>query len=133
MKYKVLDSFKAQTNRGEMKLQSGQIITLSDDKAIKLLNQRMIKPVEKVAYKIFSEILQAHLWVVDTEHDMKALRSQGKTEAIYTHHEISELKKMPREDLRAIHNIKETFPESTIEQVKTRLTNIDRRDTNERN
>lgn len=120
MKYKVLDRFKAQTTQGEMELQVGQVITLPHDKAIKLLNERMIKPVEKVAFKIYSEILQEHLWVVETDQDMKALRSQGNTEAIYTLREIPELKKIPREDLKAIHNIKETFPESTIKDVKLR-------------
>jgi hypothetical protein len=80
-------------------------------------------PLRK-AYKIFSEILQEHLWVVETDQDMKALRSQGNTEAIYTLREIPELKKIPRGDLKAIHNIKETFPESTIEEVKNRLKNI---------
>lgn len=43
MKYQVSDSFKAQTSKGEMQLQRGQVITLPHDKAIKLLNEGRIK------------------------------------------------------------------------------------------
>lgn len=43
MKYQVLDSFKAQTSKGEMELQTGQVITLSYDKAVRLLNEGKIK------------------------------------------------------------------------------------------
>jgi len=44
MRYKVLNSFKAQTSQGERELQPGQIITLPKDTAIRLLNEGRIKP-----------------------------------------------------------------------------------------
>ena len=93
MKYKVLDSFKAQTDKGEMELRAGQVITLPHDKAIRLLNEGKITPVGKVAYKVWSE-------------------------AIYPHHEIAELKGLSKESLKAICKVKETFQDSKVEQIK---------------
>ena len=118
MRYQVIEGFRVKTSKGEMELQAGQIITLPYDKAIRLLSECKITPVEKVAYRVWSEILQAYLLVVDTDQDIPSLRSQGISEAIYTHHEIKELKKLSKEDLREIQKIKETFSESTVEEVK---------------
>ena len=124
MKYKVLDSFKAVTSQGEMELQPGQTITLPHDIAIRFLNEGKITPVEKVAYKVYSEILQAYLWVVDTDEDMHSLRaSQGVSEAIYTADEIKKLKGLSSESLREIHKVKEVFENSKIEQVNHETTN----------
>lgn len=117
MKYQVLDTFKVKTSTGEMELQTGQIITLPHDKALRLLNEGKITPIEKVAFKVYSEILQAYLWVADTDQDMHSLRSQGVNEAIYTADEIKKLKGMDKDSLREIHKVKEVFPESTIEKV----------------
>ena len=118
MKYKVLETFKVKTTKEEIDLQPGQVITLPHDTAIKLLNEGRITPVERVAYRVYSEILQAYLWVVETDEDKHALRSQGATKAIYTGYEIEELKKLSKEDLKEIHRVKEVFPESCIEEIK---------------
>ena len=71
-----------------MEVQAGKIITLDKKKALRLLNEGKIIPTEKVAYRIYSEILQAFLqaflWVVDTDEDMKTLRDKSITEPIYT-------------------------------------------------
>ena len=48
---------------------------------------------------------------------MHSLKGQGITEAIYTHREIRELKKLSKEDLRKINKVKEAFPESAVEEV----------------
>lgn len=117
MKYKVLDSFKALTKEGEMELQTGQLVTLPHEKAIKLLNEGKITPVEKISYKVYSEILQGYLWVVDTDKDLHSLRSQGVSEAIYTADEIKMLQGMDKDSLRTLHRAKETFPESTIKEI----------------
>lgn len=117
MKYQVLDTFKVKTSTGEMELQAGQIITLPYDKALRLLNEGKITPVERVAYKVYSELLEGYLWIVETDQDMHSLRSQGISEAIYTHHEIRELKKLSKEDLKEIHKVKEVFPISTIAEI----------------
>lgn len=44
MRYAILDPFKIKTTQGEMQLQPGQVITLPQDKALKLLNEGKIKP-----------------------------------------------------------------------------------------
>jgi hypothetical protein len=125
VKYQVLDSFKAQTSRGEMELQAGQVITLATEKAVKLLNEGKITFAEKAAYKVYSNILQAYLWVVDTDEDMHSLRaSQGITEAIYTADEIKELKKLPKEALKVINRVKEVFLMSTIEEITNRVNKV---------
>lgn len=117
MKYIVLDSFKAQTKQGEIELQPGQIITLPTDKALKLLNEGKITPVERAAYKVYSEILQAYLWVIDTDADMSSLRDAGITEAIYTADEIKKLKSLDKDALKELHKVKEVFENSKIEDV----------------
>ena len=117
MKYKVLDSFKALTSEGEMELQPGQVITLPHDKAIRLLNEGKITPIEKVAYKVYSEILQAYLWIVETDEDMHSLRSQGIKEAIYSHDEIRTLKGGEKDSLKAIHQVKEVFEDSHVDKA----------------
>ncbi len=71
----------------------------------------------KVACKIWSEILQAHLWVVETDHDMGVLRSQGISEPIYTGDEIRKLKGMDKDSLKEIHKVKEVFDRSKIEEI----------------
>ena len=118
MRYAILDPFKIKTTQGEMQLEAGQVITLSSEKAIRLLNEGKITPIEKVAYKVWSEILQGYLWIVETAQDMHSLRSQGFSEAIYTSDEVQKLKGMTSESLREIHKVKEVFLKSNIEEIK---------------
>jgi hypothetical protein len=120
MTYKVLNKFKAVTDRGEMEVQAGMIITLDKEKALVLLNEGKIIPTEKVAYRIYSEILQAFLWVVDTDEDMKALRGKNVTEPIYTADEIRKLKSTSKEGLKTIHEAKKIFEDSKVKDVKPR-------------
>lgn len=122
MKYKVLDSLKAQTDRGEMELQAGQIITLPYDKALRLLNEGKITPIERVAYKVYSEILQAYLWVADTDEDMHSLRAKG-IKAIYTGDEIRKLKGLGKDSLKEIHKVKEAFEGSRVEEITRKVKN----------
>jgi hypothetical protein len=116
MTYKVLSNFKALTDRGEMEIQAGQIITLEREKALRLLSDGKIIPTVKVAYRICSEILEAFLWVVDTDEDMKSLRDRSITEPIYTANEIRKLKGTNKEELKEIHKVKEVFENSKIEE-----------------
>lgn len=118
MRYQVLEPFKVKTSKEEIELQHGQLVTLPQDKAIRLLNEGKITPIEKVAYKVWSEILQAYLWVVADDEAMKALKSQGISEAIYTANEIRRLKGLSKDSLRELHKVKEVFPESVVEDVK---------------
>lgn len=45
MRYHVLDPFKVKTSQGEMQLKAGQVITLSENKAIKLIEAGKINPI----------------------------------------------------------------------------------------
>ncbi|MBT9168960.1 MAG: hypothetical protein DDT19_02312 [Syntrophomonadaceae bacterium] len=118
MTFEILKEFETETPKGTFVLKEGQKIRLSKEEAIPLIQDGLIRPVEKVAYKVYSEILQANLWVVDTDEDMHSLRTQGVTEAIYTKGEIRKLKGLSRDSLKEIHRAKEVFPESSIEEIK---------------
>ncbi len=117
MKYYVLDTFTAQTTQGERTLLPGQIITIPKEKSFALLTEGKITPVERTAYRIYSEILQAFLWVVETDHDTHALRTQNVNEPIYTGREIQELKKVSKTDLKTILEVKTIFPMATVEEI----------------
>ena len=118
MTFKILKDFEAETPSGALTLKEGQKVKLSKEEAIPLIEEGKITPIERVAYKVYSEILQAYLWVVDTDRDMLPLRSQGVSEAIYTVDEIKILKSLGKDSLKEIHKVKEVFPESTVEELK---------------
>lgn len=132
MRYQVINNFKVKKSQGEMELKVGQIITLSKDNAVKLLNEGKITFTEKAACKVYSGVLGCYLWVMDTDQDIHPLMSRGVPEAIYSHDEIKKLRELSREDLKNIHKIKETFENSKIEEVK-RKCDADRRDTKKLN
>lgn len=44
MRYQVLDPFKVKTSQGERELKAGQVISLSHDKAFRLLSEGKLKP-----------------------------------------------------------------------------------------
>ena len=117
MRYQVLEIFRVRTSKGEMELQRGQVLTLPQDKAIKLLNEGKVTIIEKVAYKVWSEILKAYLWVIADDEDMHTLRSQGVTDAIYKADEIRKLKGLDKGSLKEIHKVKEVFKESKVEEI----------------
>jgi hypothetical protein len=119
MTFRVLTDFEVETPSGALTLKEGQKVKLSKEEAIPLIEEGKIVPIEKVAYKVYSEILQAHLWVVvDTDQDMHYLRSQGISGAIYTGDEIEKLKSLGKDSLKEIHKVKEVFPESIVEELK---------------
>ena len=117
MKYQVLESFKVKTAHGELTIEPGKVITLPHDKAIQLINEGNITPIGRVAYKVYSEILQAYLWVTEDTEDMKVLRGQGITEAIYTGEEIEKLNGISKDDLRAIQSVKQAFEGAIVKEV----------------
>jgi hypothetical protein len=120
MTFEVLKDFEAQTPSGILNLREGQRIRLSKEEAIPLIEAGKITPIEKVAYKVWSEVLGCYLWVVDTDQDLHTLRSQGIKEAIYTGDEIQKLKGLDKDDLKEIHKVKEVFENSKVEQIKPR-------------
>jgi hypothetical protein len=123
VRYQVLELFKVKTSKEEMELQPRQIITLPQDKAIKLLNESKVRPIEKVAYKVYSEILQAYLWVVETDEDMHSLKFKVVSEAIYTGEEIRKLKGLDKDSLKVIHKVKEVFEGSKVEEITRKVKN----------
>ena len=120
MKCQVLEPFRVKTSQGEIELLPGQIIALDKDKAIKLLTEGKVIPTNNVAYKIYSNILQAFLWVVDTDDDVWALRREGVTEPIYTADEVRKLKGISKEGLKRVHRVKGVFEGSKVRDVRKR-------------
>ncbi len=120
MNFKVLEDMILPTPKGDVSLKKDQIITIPHDITLQLLNEYKIEPVEPAMYRIYSEILQAYLWVVETEHDKGQLLSEGIQEPIYTHDEIKEMKGkgIPKDHLEQIHECKRVFKESIFEDVK---------------
>lgn len=83
-----------------------------------LYTETLFKCGRRIAVKVYSEILQTHLWVVADDKDMKALKdSQNVSEAIYTADEIRKLKGLCKDSLKILHETKKAFPESTIKQI----------------
>ena len=122
MTFEVLKEFETETPEGTFMLKEGQKIRLSKEEAIPLIQDGLIQPIEKVAYRIYSNILQAYLWVTANDKDSKTIKaSQGFSEAIYAADEIKERRKLSKDDLREIYNVKETFPESTIEEITRKV------------
>ena len=55
MKYQVIKDFTVKTSQGEMQLQTGQVITMPDDKAIYLIERGLIKPITPEQIECFEE------------------------------------------------------------------------------
>jgi uncharacterized protein (UPF0548 family) len=58
-----------------------------------------------VAAKVWSEPLQAHVWVVADEEDIKVFTTHGLRGEIYTSDEILALNCMDSDSLKALHTI----------------------------
>ncbi|MDA8169513.1 MAG: hypothetical protein M0Z59_07430 [Nitrospiraceae bacterium] len=117
MRYLVLETF--QTKQGQ--IQAGQLVSLSKDAAIRLINEGKIEPL-KAAIKVYSRILDAYLWVIQNEADRETLR--GISDPVYTADEIDKLhsQKPSPEALRRVHEVKQTFPGAIIREVKKETT-----------
>lgn len=68
----------------------------------------------RCAVLLWSEVLQAHLWVTVSKDDVKTLRERGITEPIYSGDEIRNLKLANKDELRSIHRVKEVFENAEI-------------------
>lgn len=118
MRYKVIQDMEVETPAGPVSLSQGQVICLDKAEALPLIEAGLITPQGSVAYKVYSNILQAYLWVVDDEAGAEGLRTEGIAEPIYTGEEIKKLKGMDKKSLQAIHNVKQAFKESKIKDIK---------------
>ena len=118
MRYRVIESFKIKTHKDEMELQSGQVLTLPHDKAIRLISDGKVAPHDERVQRVYSENLHAHYWIVENEKDMDRLREHGIEEAIYTKQEMERLKDADSETLKIIHQVKEVFENSQIEDFR---------------
>ncbi len=122
MKYQVLKNIKLQTSKGTIELTPGEVVKLPQDIALQLLNDHKTEPVEPAMYRIYSEILNDCLWIVEAEQDRWKLASDGVIDPIYAHAEIREMKSkgMTGNQLQNIHRFKKVFPGSTVDSVKER-------------
>jgi len=118
MIYRVIENFKIKTAQAEMELQSGQVLTLPNDKAIILISDGKVTPLDERVSRLYSESLHAYYWVVQDDKDMDCLREQGIKEAIYTKQEMEKLKGSDNDTLRIIHQVKEVFENSKIEEIR---------------
>lgn len=75
------------------------------------------RETDRIAVRVYSEILGCYLWIIETDQDLHTLRSQGKTEPAYTINEIRQLKDLSKGSLKDLNQIKETFPMSIIENI----------------
>lgn len=117
MKYLVIETF--QSKQGE--IQAGQIVSLSKEAAIRLMNEGKAEPVQRTAVKVYSRVLDAFLWVVPDEPARDALKaSEGISGAVYTVDEVHRLKGATPGALRRVHETKQTFPGSTVRDAKTK-------------
>lgn len=108
----------SQFTRFIMQLQPGQEIILPRETALKLINMGRVVPITKVAFRIFSEALGDHLWIITDENEAEVLRTSGVLEAIYTEDEIRKLRGMPKAMLKTVHKAKTIFPSSTVKKAK---------------
>jgi hypothetical protein len=116
MRFKVIVNHQAETPDGIIALEQGQVIELDKEEAIPMIEAGVITPIAKVAYRLYSEILGAFLWVVPDESCAKALRNL--TEPIYTADEVRSLKGLSMEGLKAVHRAKTEFEDSRVESVE---------------
>ncbi len=119
MKYNVLENIKLKTSKRDLEVLPGQVITLKDNIAIRLINEGRIVPTGKTTYKIYSKILDDYLWIVATDKELQALVEGGIKETIYTHEEVSRMidEGISKEGLKAIHKVKKAFSGSSIEDI----------------
>lgn len=120
MRYQVLKKIKAKTPQGEMEILAEQIIEMPAKKAAIHVKKGIITPIERRAYKVYSEILNCCLWVVPDVQARDILRADRIQEAIYTQPEVAGLLKADKETLKATHKIKQIFPDAEVKDVKKR-------------
>ncbi len=73
---------------------------------------------KKKSYKIYSKILDAYLWVVATDVEMRKMLDEGIEEPIYTYEDVTKLEGVSKEELQVIHKFKRIFPGSKVEDIK---------------
>lgn len=79
--------------------------------------EKDLRETDRIAVRVYSEILDCYLWVVETDQDLHSLRSQDAPEAIYTGDEIKRLQGLSKDSLKEIHKIKEVFTDSKVEEI----------------
>ena len=58
-----------------------------------------------IAVKVWSELLQAHLWIVADDKDIELFRTHGLRGEIYTSAEIQNINCMDKGSMKAIHKL----------------------------
>jgi hypothetical protein len=58
MRYQIKEPLKAKTLQGEIELQAGQVITLPEDKAIRLIEAGKVRPVSESMLEQYKALIQ---------------------------------------------------------------------------
>jgi len=116
MRFKVIIDHHAETPDGVIPLEQGQMIELDKDDAIPIIEAGVITPTENVAYRLYSDVLGAFLWVAPDESSTQGLGDVA--EPVYIADEVRKLKGLSPDGLRAIHRVKIEFKESRVESVE---------------
>lgn len=74
-----------------------------EEEALRTDEEIISSKKKRIAVKVWSEPLQAHLWIVADDEDIEAFRSCGLKEAIYTADEIWNLKGIDYDSLKTVH------------------------------
>jgi hypothetical protein len=121
MKYRVLETIRFKTPKGDIELHPGQVTVLHSDVAIRLISEGKITPIGMVAYKIHSKILGDDLWIVATDRELQDLVDESIKETIYTQEEVSRMidEDVSKEGLAALHKVKGAFPAATVEDIES--------------
>ena len=89
MKCEVREIFIAITLQGEVPVEPGQVLSVSNEKLLlELINDGRVTPLKNASWLIYSDILQDLLWTVPDEEARGRLLAKGVKEAVYTEAEI---------------------------------------------
>ncbi len=117
MKYRVIERFEFKTEQGIIKVEIGEVVTLSDDVGFVLLAQGKVVPVNPISFRIFSKKCDLYLWIVASPEVRSRMVKEGETsDPIFT---MAEVDVMIAQDyspdvIKKIVQVKKHFPDSEI-------------------
>jgi len=71
MRYMVIESFQVKTSKGDMVIETGQVITLQEDKAIKLIEAGKVNPIPDALTPDQREAFEERAGVLQYEGKMR--------------------------------------------------------------
>ncbi len=76
-----------------------------EEKTIRANDESKNRKRSHIAVKVWSELLQAHLWIVADDKDIELFRTHGLRGEIYTSAEIQNINCMDSDSLKALHTM----------------------------